>query len=334
MKNSIFGLLVVSGLLVTSGDAPALAFDCAKAQSTVEKAICADAKLKEVDDAMTAAYTSLRSSLTGSDRKALGASQGKWVKDRETTCGYQEGAERTTCILSRTDERRRLLLAEPESGPGAASRLMPVFIQQDGDPHHYNVDYTLIRFAKPKSRGENLFNAEVNKLAKEAPLERQAEAAPQDMTYAAYASMAVTYASPSFLSAKVETWAFTGGAHGNSATSALNMDLKRGEPLRSRDLFDNKAIAALKADCVKQIMTQKTEKLAGEDFDPKNDPLYKEETVVEYLRSLGNWNFWKDRARVVFDAYAIGSYAEGPYECDFAMDRLKKLAKPGALLPE
>jgi hypothetical protein len=37
---------------------------------------------------------------------------------------------------------------------------------------------------------------------------------------------------------------------------------------------------------------------------------------------------------VTFDAYAIGSYAEGPYECQFAMDDLRKLAKPGALLPK
>lgn len=313
---------------------PAAAFDCGKAQSPVEKAICADQKLKAVDDAMTAAYASLRNSLTGPDRKALGASQSKWVKGREDGCGYQQGAELTSCILSQTDERRRLLLAEPESGPGTGARLMPVFIQQDGDPHHYDVDYTLIRFVAPKSRGEKLFNADVNKLAKEAPVQRQAEAARQDMTYAAVASMAVTYASPSLISAKVESWSFSGGAHGNGGTSGITIDLARGAALKTGDLFDNKAISALKADCVKQILAQKKEKLEGEEFDPNNDPLYSEKTVVEYLQSLANWNFWQDKATVTFDAYAIGSYAEGPYDCDFAMDNLRKLAKSGASLPQ
>lgn len=327
-------LLSAAPVLLVFGAQPAAAFDCAKAQSAVEKAICADAGLKAADDAMTAAYMSLRNSLAGSDRKALGASQSKWVKDRETGCGVQEGAERTSCILDRTEDRRRLLLAEPESGPGAGPRMMPVFIQQEGDPHHYNVDYTLIRFVTPKSRGENLFNAEVNKLAKEAPLERQAEAAREGMTYSAYASMALTYASPNFISAKVETWAFTGGAHGNSGTSAINVDLKRGGPLKSSDLFDNKAIAALKADCVKQIFQQKKEKWEGEDYKPDQDPNYQESTVLEQIKSLDGWSFWKDKATVTFDAYAIGSYAEGPYNCDFAMDSLRKLAKPDALLPE
>jgi uncharacterized protein YecT (DUF1311 family) len=157
-------------LLLVFGGEPAAAFDCTKAQSPVEKAICADAKLKAADDAMAAAYLTLRDSISGHDRKALGASQGKWVKSREDNCGNQQGAELTNCVLSETDERRRLLLAEPESGPGAASRPMPVFIQQAGDPHHYDVDFTLIRFARPNSPGENLFNAEVNKLAKAAPL--------------------------------------------------------------------------------------------------------------------------------------------------------------------
>ncbi|MGE3873912.1 MAG: lysozyme inhibitor LprI family protein [Parvibaculaceae bacterium] len=326
-------LLSAALLLPVFGIGPASAFDCAKAQSPVEKAICADQKLKAADDAMTAAYLALRNALTGPDRKALGAAQSKWVKARENRCGYQQAAELTDCILSDTDERRRLLLAEPESGPGAGSRMTPVFIQQDGDPHHYDVDYTLIKFVKPKSRGENLFNSEVSKLAKGAPLERQAEAARDDMTYSAVASMALTYASPSFLSAKVESWSFSGGAHGNGGTSGMTIDLARGAVLKTGDLFDSKAVAALKGECVKQILAQKKEKLQGEDFDPANDPLYSEKTVVEYLQSLANWNFWQDKATVTFDAYAIGSYAEGPYSCDFAMDDLRKLAKPGAPLP-
>ncbi|MGE0240099.1 MAG: lysozyme inhibitor LprI family protein, partial [Parvibaculaceae bacterium] len=285
-------------------------------------------------DAMTDAYLALRKALTGPDRKVLGASQSKWVKAREDNCGYQQGAELDGCILSRTEERRRLLAAEPESGPGSGSRLMPVFIQQDGDPHHYEVDYTLLKFVKPTSRGETLFNAEVAKLVKAAPLAREAETAPEGMTYMSYMTLALTYASPKLLSAQTEGWVFTGGAHGNGGTAGMTIDLVRGVEMKTADLFDTKAITALKDDCVKQILAQKKEKLAGEDFDPANDPMYNERTVVEHLRSLDRWNFWTDKATVTFNAYSIGSYAEGPYACDFAMGKLRDLARPGALLPE
>jgi uncharacterized protein YecT (DUF1311 family) len=321
-------------LLAAFAVQPAAAFDCGKARSTVEKAICADAALKAADDAMAKAYVELRNSITGPDRKVLGAAQSKWLKAREDGCGYQQGAELRDCILSRTVERRRLLAAEPESGPGTGSRLMPVFVQQDGDAHHYDVDYTLLKFVKPKARGESLFNAEVGKLIKDAPLAREKDAAPEGMTYMAHMSLALTYASPKLLSAQIEGWTFSGGAHGNGGTSGLTIDLARGAALKTADLFDGKAIQSLKGECVKQILTQKKAKLAGEDFDPANDPIYSEQTVVEHLNALDRWSFWKDKAAVTFDAYSIGSYAEGSYSCDFAMDRLRKLAKPGAQLPE
>ena len=235
-------LLSATLVMLAFADRPAAAFDCTKAQSPVEKAICADTKLKAADDAMAAAYLALRNALTAPDRKALGASQSKWVKSREDNCGYQEGAELNTCILSRTEERRRLLAAEPESGPGTGSRLMPVFIQQDGDPHRYDVDYTLIKFVNPASRGETLFNAEVAKLIKDAPLAREQEAAPDGMNYMAYLTVALTYGSAKILSAQMDGWTFTGGAHGNGGMSGLTIDLVRGVEMKAGDLFDAKAI--------------------------------------------------------------------------------------------
>ena len=324
----------LAGLLLIACIVPVRAFDCAKAASSIEKAICTDPKLKAADDAMATAYAALRDSLVGADRKSLGASQRKWVKSREDSCGYQQGAEQANCILSQTDERRQLLLAEPESGPGTGSRLMPVFIQQDADPRHYDIDFTLIKFVKPQSKGEILFNNRVTKIGKGAPLGRQSEAARDDMTYSSVAAMALTYTSPKLISAKVENWDFSGGAHGNGGTSGITIDLDRGTEMKPGDLFDAKGIAALKARCIEQIFEQKKDKNDGQDFNPADDPNYQETTIVEHLQSMNSWNFWKDKATVTFDAYAIGSYAEGQYECDFTMDEMKKLARPGAPLPE
>lgn len=327
-------LLCCSPLLFAVGVTPATAFDCAKARSSIEKAICADQKLKAADDAMSAAYSALRAALNANERKGLAASQRKWIQNREDSCGVQEGAELTSCILDQTQERRRLFAAEPESGPGVGTRMLPIFVQRDADPHHFDVDYTLIRFATPKARGENFFNSAVDKIVKDAPLGRQEDAAPEGMNYASYAAMDITYASPKFLSAKIESWENTGGAHGNGGTSAINVDLARGMAMKADNLFDAKGFADLKTDCVAQITVQKKERNDGLDFDPANDPNYQESTVVDQLKSLDGWNFWQDKAVVTFNAYAIGAYAEGAYECEFPMTKLRSLAKPGAPLPE
>ena len=118
MQLKRYGIAV---LLLTAGVVPAQAFDCAKAESPVEKAICADPKLKAADDAMGAVYTTLRTALTGGDRKALGASQRKWVKTREDNCGYQQGAELTNCILTDTKDRRRCSPPSPKAVPARAA---------------------------------------------------------------------------------------------------------------------------------------------------------------------------------------------------------------------
>lgn len=325
---------VMAGFVLMAGVLPAQAFDCGKAQSVVEKAICGDAKLRSADDAMGSVYAALRGKLTGVEREALAASQRKWVKSREDNCGYRQGTELSDCILSQTEERRLLLVAAPESGPGSGSPMMPVFIQQDPDPYHFDVDCTLIRFVKPKSRGETAFNVQVNKIAERARLGRQKEAARDGQTYSNYAAMTLTYASPHFLSAMLDSSEYSGGAHGNSWTAAINVALARGAVMKASDLFDAKGQAALKADCIQQIFAQKKERNGGRDFNPEEDPNYQEQTIVDHLKVMSRWSFWKDKAVVTFVSYRIGSYAEGPYECTFAMAKLKSLAKPGALLPE
>ena len=55
--------------------------------------------------------------------------------------------------------------------------------------------------------------------------------------------------------------------------------------------------------------------------------------IAEHIATLPRWSFTASEASVSFDAYAIGSYAEGSYDCRFAMTDLKSLALPGAPLP-
>ena len=55
--------------------------------------------------------------------------------------------------------------------------------------------------------------------------------------------------------------------------------------------------------------------------------------IAEHIATMSRWSLAEDEATVSFDAYAVGPYAEGSYGCTFAMDALKRLAKPGAPLP-
>mgnify|MGYP001627241469 CR=1 FL=1 len=73
--------------LVLSGTVQAASFDCAKAQTRVEKMICADAELSKLDEEMARAYaTSLQDK---SRANAARQTQRQWVKERNA-CGSAE----------------------------------------------------------------------------------------------------------------------------------------------------------------------------------------------------------------------------------------------------
>jgi uncharacterized protein YecT (DUF1311 family) len=112
--------------LVNAG--PVLAFDCTKAATKVEKAICVSPELIASDSEMAKAYASVRETSAADEKKMLALSQRRWIEQRENACSYAAEAELASCISKETNERSLYLQGAPESGPGAKSRLVPVFL--------------------------------------------------------------------------------------------------------------------------------------------------------------------------------------------------------------
>ncbi|MBL8908444.1 MAG: DUF1311 domain-containing protein [Rhizobiales bacterium] len=333
MKVALFAASAVSFLLSWSGGS-AVAFDCAKASSRTERAICAEPTLKAADDAMGEAYAALRHSLQGSEVGMLQLAQKRWLKLRDDRCASESGKELTSCLFKLTTERRLLLEGAPESGPGAGARIVPVFIQQEGDAKQYDVDYTLLRFAEATSPGQELFNRRLGEIGKKAPLGPHNEEVLEGMQLSAIASASLSYASPKVVSSAISIWSFDGGAHGNGGLTNVNVDLAGGRMITFDSLFDAADKEPLVVSCRQQIKDQKIEKMGGEDFKPDDDPNYQDSTIEEHVGDLSRWTFTAEDAVVTFDAYAIGSYAEGSYTCTYAIGLLRSLARDPALLPE
>jgi len=333
MKVALFAASAVFLSLSLSGGS-AKAFDCAKATTTTERAICADPALKAADDAMGAAYAALRHSFSGSEASMLQLAQKRWLKLRDDRCAPESGKDLTSCLLKFTSERRLLLEGAPESGPGAGARIVPVFIQQEGSAKQYDVDYTLLRFADAASAGQELFNRQLDEIGKKAPLGPHNEEVLEGMQLSAIASAALSYASPRVISSAINIWSFDGGAHGNGGLTNVNVDLTGGRLITFDTLFDAADKEPLVISCRQQIKEQKTEKMGGEEFKPADDPNYQEATIDEHIADLTRWSFTSEDAVVTFDAYAIGSYAEGSYTCTYAMGLLRSLARDPELLPQ
>lgn len=313
--------------------APAIAFDCAKSTTKVEKAICSDRNLGAADADMTNAYVAVRDASNPSEKKMLVLSQRRWIEQRDNYCAFEEGAELASCISKETNGRKLLLQGAPASGPGASSALVPVFLQQRGDEKHYDLDYVLIRFANPQNAGEKLFNAQSEKILTEAPRGAHGQELIEGQMLAREESFVISFASPDLLSVVASFYAFEGGAHGNGGVTNINIDMRSGKEIKAFDVFAGEANKALVIDCREQILARKQENYGAEKYVPEDDGSYQESTIADHINDFRRWTISAGKAIVTFDSYAIGAYAEGPYECEFEMPKLKALAKPDAPLP-
>jgi uncharacterized protein len=321
-------ILAALALLALSSTS-ALAFDCGKAATDVEKAICADPQLKRLDGQLADAYAAVKASSSPAEQKMLARSQKRWIAEREYCSGGDNGI--TACIAQKTKDRLSLLLGAPESGPGAGAKMVPVFLVQDGTTKQWDIDMSLIRFADAQTAGEKAFNRLADGILKQAKLGPHGEDS-NGMVYGMEDTLSLTYASPALVSARHDFYINEGGAHGNYGTGNFNVDMASGRQIAIKDVVDAAGAATLTAWCKTELDAERKKRVPDAD-DVPYDEKTRDATIAETVRDLRSWSIGADEITVSFDPYAIGAYAEGAYSCTFPTGRVKALALKGAPLP-
>ena len=321
--------VIPAAITLLSLATPALAFDCAKATTAVEKAICADPQLKQLDNQLSDAYVALKAASSPAEQKMLARSQKRWIAEREYCSGYDAGID--ACIAQKTKDRLSLLLGTPESGPGAGAKMVPLFLVQDGTTKQWDIDLSLIRFADARTLGEKTFNGLVDDVLEQAKLGPHGEDS-HDMVYAMEDTLSLTYASPQLVSARSDFYINEGGAHGNYGTGNFNVDMTTGRQLVIGDVVDDAGAAVLTQQCKAQIDAERAKRVPDAG-DVPYDEKTRDATIAETVRELASWSIGADEITVSFDPYAVGAYAEGSYSCRFSTKDVKALALKGAPLP-
>jgi uncharacterized protein len=296
--------------------AEALAFDCSKAGSAVEKAICANPAALAANDEMEAAYFSLREKLA--DKAALQTlrdGQRAWIRYRDERCGA--GVE---CLESESRSRAETLGSVPQS-------MVPIFQYQQGGPKRYTVSVAAYRFVPAASPGEAAFNTALETILADVPFGDNEDVEPdRGYEYEVYVSIGRTKGR--LISAVANTYAYTGGAHPNSWSSAINIDRRTGMPLDLVDLLGADGLASLEDACARQVLLDR-EDIYGDANDAKARTALEGEypgVIAEHVRDARRWFFDQAEAVVTFDSYAIGPYAAGPFECRFGISEISAMA--------
>jgi len=312
-----------------AGGRQAIAFDCAKAKSPSEKAICADPAARAADEAMTKAFEAFRAGADPATRAKILESQVRWLSTRDGDCSDKSGAELSACLARESDDRRRYLTGAPATGPGAPDPIAPFLRVEKGGKGRADVDMELLKFVKPANGAERAFNAGVDKFMEDITEPDD----PKTDTYAFATSMSLEYASTRLVSARAQGYADAGGAHPNSYIAHVNIDLSLGRELKFADLADGAGAEKIIALCYDQVKAAKKDRL-GDDAPMTADDLKDlAKTVKESTADLSGWGFGADEATVDYNPYSVGAYVEGFYDCKLPYERLRPLIKSSFPLP-
>lgn len=321
-------ILVVSAVLLLPGEAQAI--DCTAATNVIAKSLCAAPALAEKENAMEGLLAEVSKLSSDEERAMLEKIQKSWVEERNDNCGDLDAEALAECLDEGLDERIAEFRATPESGPGAVSRMIPVYVTQEGDDAHYSLYAQAFRFADPRNDGEKLFNAHVADVLAKLPLAAQ-PAEPEGEVRESDTSMAIKFSSPKLLSAAAYWW-HDNDEDGSGGLSTFNINMETGKDIVISDVVSEQAAGEMRRMCRERLVAQKKEQV-DDLYKPEDDPNLKDEVIAEHVANLSRWTITAEEVSILFDTGVIGDEEEGDYECLFTMAEMKKLALPGAPLP-
>jgi uncharacterized protein YecT (DUF1311 family) len=305
-----------------TGAAAQPSFDCAKATTAAEKAICASPELAAADTAMNKAFAALAKSMAPDQQAAVRRDQADWIKSRDGACFEKKDDAFASCLLAETDRRRHLLLGEGENGATGAPPLLPTYFREVR-PKLYEIILAYPQFAPPAG-------AHFDKVVREPIFGHNAVSEHRQDTPNKFngssnfyqATYGIPYLSPKLASVMLQFGSYTGGAHPNNWRVGVLWDIPADKAVTLGDFLADpaKAVPAISALC----------KAVGEREDWG---LFSDADFAAVVGDIKSWAVDKDGATIMFDPYSVAPYASGPHDCRLTYAELKDWLKPGGVLP-
>lgn len=308
MVRIVFGYIIVS--LLFSFPTFAASFDCTKAQTSVEHAICDNPFLSTADEEMASAYRTAHQGLSETGFKIVRQGQRDWLKyiqkictkDAQPLTGRYDD-EGMTCLDGQILERTSMLaqitgsqgyryysadafFVAPDTNYGpqgafAVGSFQFSALQIDG------TDDLAIRFNQhvrdsyPVPFGSDSFSGETDSVH----------------------SVTLINDTARLISTEVSDWAFYhGAAHGQFSIYYDHFLTVEKRPLAATDIFaDPDWLPKLDAIVVAVLKASEYSNSIWEDLT----------SVADMLSDVRSWNFGQGELIIQFQAYAVGPYALG-----------------------
>jgi len=245
-------------LLLASGAAHAASFDCSKAKTPQEKAICGSPELSAADEQMAAAYKALLAAMTPEIKPAVRDNQRTWNRKMAADCKSSEaepGAALATCLLAsykaRIPELNRILSDGDYKFVSKAIKLTTPNTPDGGEASPDTEETPgsgTLKATWPQSTKDTPQWIAWNK-AMEAAMRKMAssdsKSDPPGQWSKKWAedteteiTVSVNYIGAQLITASIDSeWMGHGAAHPDRATSQFNWMIKEKRELRPEDVF-------------------------------------------------------------------------------------------------
>lgn len=331
------GLFLVIACVLIAAPAAAASFDCAKAETPVEKAICVNKDLSTADVDMARAFAAARKKLSKPASAVVLDNQRRWIdfvaractNDAEPMARGTYDEDGIYCLTTLFSNRAEALKTIGAVGgltvyPVDAFGAMP-----DPDPDAWNkVATTTISYAQIDGAGDEVaaFNRFARSLAEPA---LDAPPDPEiDGTTDTDVSIWVTEVSPQRISLSINSYFYGhGAAHGNYAIAYAQYLRREGRPMAAGDVFAGAnwavelkplIIARLKEDAVANL----------DDAEAIWDDLT---GLEDSIADPSRWDVQDTGIAFQFQPYEVSAYAYGAPQALMSWEELSPWLQPGAM---
>ena len=322
-------------------------FDCAKATTPQEKAICASPELSKADAEMTAAYRAWLAAAPPDSKDAILQSQRAWLQTRLSLC--KQGAkpeDLTQCLLETSKARANELKGMVQRRNGIQFVSSAIYFTAPDSPEIAQImkgingrDSGYVNVTWPQaisSAPEWLaWNKAIAAAASAGPgptggaLSRK-DAVDNDTD----ATVTLTYVSDRLVSATISGMIYGhGAAHPNHGVTQFNWMLKEQRPLKPEDVFNPQS--NWRGDLYNRTNQYLHKALddSGQSYESFGNPEDMKRTVHALAADPTRWQIDHKGITIVFNPYEVACYACTPPPFTMPWESLKPLLNPAFQIP-
>jgi uncharacterized protein YecT (DUF1311 family) len=319
-------------MLLTGSFARSASFDCAKARTPQEKAICSSPQLSAADDQMAASYHSALAAVPPDMRELTRASQRAWLRAIAIECqaGEPGSTENLPGCMLRYYQERTSFLAHLVFKMGGATFVWhsdagaaPAAKDQDTP----SPQPTLWTFAWPQALSATpdwkAWNLAIENAMKDPP---GSEGGVEEVGTDTDVSATVNFVSPQLVSTSVSNfWYGHGAAHPNLDFIEFNWLLRENREIRSDDVFRSHTgwEQFLAAQCDSAARAQ-----LGDMYADNPPPGKIPDAMFGIVSNPQSWKIDNEGITVAFGPYEIGCHACTPNPVTIPWSALRPFLTP------